>query len=84
MVRSEGSATALKLPGIFDEVVTLTTMMDEQNQPHRTFVCHQMNPWQLPAKDRSGTLELNEAPDLGALLKKIRAGKRIDAVSTSK
>jgi hypothetical protein len=78
----EGSATALKLPGIFDEVITLTSLMAEDKTLQRAFVCHQQNPHGFPAKDRSGTLELYEAPDLGALLKKIRTAKRIDQTNT--
>jgi hypothetical protein len=79
----EGSQTALKLPGIFDEVVTVTSLVGEDKQPKRAFVCHQTNPWGFPAKDRSGTLELVEPPDLSALLKKIRAGKRIDTINAT-
>ena len=78
----EGSQTALKLPGIFDEVVTITNLMTEDKKLERAFVCHQQNPWGFPAKDRSGTLELVEPPNLGALLKKIRSAKRIDSLNT--
>jgi len=34
-------------------------------------VCRSGNPWGLPAKDRSGRLDLTEPADLGALLTKI-------------
>ena len=37
----------------------------------RRLVCRSGNPYGLPAKDRSGRLEVTEAPDLGALLAKI-------------
>ena len=74
----EGSKTARELPGIFDQVVTLTMLEFDENQT-RAFVCHQDNPWKYPAKDRSGRLEQVEPPDLGALIKKIRTGKRLDA-----
>jgi hypothetical protein len=37
-----------------------------------------MNPWGYPAKDRSGRLDMVEAPDLGVLIRKIREGQRID------
>ena len=50
----------------------------EDKSQYRAFVCHQQNPWGYPAKDRSGTLELQEPADLGKVLAKIRAGKRID------
>jgi hypothetical protein len=45
---------------------------------YRAFCCQQQNPWGYPAKDRSGRLDILEAPDLGALIKKIREGKRVD------
>jgi hypothetical protein len=70
----EGSKTGNELPGIFDLVLTLTSDKDNGRQ----FVCHQNNPLKYPAKDRSGTLELHEPADLGKLLKKVKAGKRID------
>ena len=74
----EGSKTARELPGIFDQVVTLQNFKNDDGTMYRAFVCQQQNPWNYPAKDRSGRLELLEAPDLGALLKKIRSGKRVD------
>ena len=37
----------------------------------RRLVCQAGNPFGLPAKDRSGRLDLTEPPDLGALLRKI-------------
>jgi hypothetical protein len=37
----------------------------------RRFVCRAGNPFGLPAKDRSGRLDITEAPDLGDLLAKI-------------
>ena len=41
-------------------------------QPYRAFVCHTLNPWGYPAKDRSGRLDLIEEPHLGRLMAKIR------------
>jgi hypothetical protein len=75
----EGSKTGRELPGIFDQVVTLQNFKQEDGTLYRAFCCQQQNPWGYPAKDRSGRLELLEAPDLGALIKKIRSGKRVDA-----
>ena len=75
----EGSKTGRELPGIFDQVVTLTTLQTEEGKPYRAFVCQQQNTWNYPAKDRSGRLEMIEPPDLGGLIKKIRTGKRLDA-----
>ena len=74
----EGSKTGRELPGIFDQVMTLQTFKTEEGQMYRGLCCQQQNPWGYPAKDRSGRLELLEAPDLGLLLKKIREGKRLD------
>lgn len=39
----------------------------------RSFVCHTLNPWGYPAKDRSGCLNMVEEPDQGKLLAKIKA-----------
>jgi hypothetical protein len=74
----EGSKTGRELPGIFDQVMTLQTFKTEDGKLYRALVCQQHNEWGYPAKDRSGRLELLEAPDLGAIIKKIREGKRID------
>lgn len=74
----EGSKTGRELPGIFDQVLTLQNIKAEDGSMYRAFVCQQQNPWGYPAKDRSGRLDLVEAPDLGALMKKIREGKRLD------
>lgn len=80
----EGSKTGRELPGIFDQVVTLTTLQTDEGKPYRAFVCQQQNTWGYPAKDRSGRLEMIEPPDLGGLVKKIRNGKRIDSsINTS-
>ena len=74
----EGAKTARELPGIFDQVITLQNFKTEDGQLYRGLCCQQQNPWGYPAKDRSGRLELLEAPDLGALMLKIREGKRLD------
>ncbi|CAM5220304.1 hypothetical protein CDEF62S_00618 [Castellaniella defragrans] len=66
----EGSKTASELPGIVDEVVTLAEIKAEDGSSYRAFVCHTVNPYGLPAKDRSGHLDLLEPPDLGALIAK--------------
>lgn len=74
----EGSKTGKELPGIFDQVLTLQNFKGEDGNMYRAFVCQQQNQWGYPAKDRSGRLDLFEAPDLGKLMLKIRDGKRID------
>ncbi len=65
----EGSKTSLELPGIVDEVVTLAEIKAEDGN-YRAFITHTLNPYSYPAKDRSGRLDLLEAPDLGALIAK--------------
>lgn len=66
----EGSATALQLPGIVDEVVTLAEIKSDDGSSYRAFVTQTINPYGYPAKDRSGRLDLLEPPDLGALIAK--------------
>jgi hypothetical protein len=63
----EGSKVSLELPGILDEVITMTTI-----QGVRKFVCQTINPDGYPAKDRSGKLSVFEDANLGALLRKIK------------
>ena len=44
----------------------------EDGSLQRGFVCQTLNPWGFPAKDRSGRLDMLEAPHLGRLMDKIR------------
>ena len=44
----------------------------DENSAERRLVCRSGNPWGLPAKDRSGRLDLVEEPHLGRLMEKIR------------
>lgn len=74
----EGSKTGREAPGIFDIVLTGADLVTDSGQQYKAFVCQQFNPYGFPAKDRSGRLELQEPPDLGALIKKIRTAPRID------
>lgn len=82
----EGSKAGRELPGIFDQVLTLGLFDVSSGQPamdlskgtQRGFVCHQNNGFGVPAKDRSGRLDLIEAPDLGALIRKIQSNPRQD------
>jgi hypothetical protein len=80
----EGGKAARELPGIVDQVMTLGLFSTEtspdgatawRHDPEkgetRRLVCRSGNPWGLPAKDRSGRLDLTEPADLGALLSKI-------------
>jgi len=75
----EGTKAGRELPGIVDQVVSMQLFgrdakgdwtLDE-NSAERRLVCRSGNPWGLPAKDRSGRLDVTEAPDLGALIAKI-------------
>ena len=75
----EGSKAGRELPGIVDQVMSLHLfardadggyVLDEKASERR-LVCRAGNPFGLPAKDRSGRLDVTEAPDLGALVAKI-------------
>ncbi|MBL8577204.1 MAG: ATP-binding protein [Mesorhizobium sp.] len=84
----DGSKTGLELPGIVDEVLTMAEIKDEAGTPYRAFVCQTINPWNFPAKDRSGRLLSVEEPHLGRLMAKIRgpikpASERLDYRSPS-
>lgn len=67
----EGSKTGLELPGIVDQVITMTALKADDGSLYRAFVCHTLNPWGYPAKDRSGRLDLVEEPHLGRLMTKM-------------
>ncbi len=75
----EGGKAARELPGIVDQVLTLSLFAaeedgwrhDPEKAQERRLVCQSGNPFGLPAKDRSGRLDLTEPADLGALLSKI-------------
>jgi hypothetical protein len=67
----DGSKTGLELPGIVDEVLTMTELADADKVLHRVFVCQTLNSWGYPAKDRSGRLDLVEEAHLGRLITKI-------------
>ena len=68
----EGAKTGLELPGIVDQVITMAEMKPEEGPSYRAFVCHTLNPWSYPAKDRSGRLGMIEEPHLGRLMDKIK------------
>lgn len=87
----EGSKAGRELPGIFDQVITLglfdvssgAPVLDLSKGTERGFICQQNNGYGVPAKDRSGRLNALEAPDLGALIRKIQQGERQDTLNTS-
>ena len=68
----DGSKTGLELPGIVDQVITMAEIKGNGDKLQRGFVCQTLNPWGFPAKDRSGRLDMIEAPHLGQLMEKIR------------
>jgi len=72
----EGSKTALELPGIVDQVITMAEVKGDDGKPKRAFICTTINPYGYPAKDRSGRLDTIEEPHLGQLMEKIRQSRR--------
>jgi len=80
----EGGKAARELPGIVDQVVSMSLFAadgddyrhDSERGEIRRLVCRAGNPFGLPAKDRSGRLDVTEPPDLGALLAKINSSTR--------
>jgi hypothetical protein len=82
--QTEGAKTGAELPFVVDQVVSMS-MFDLgdagwQHAPgkgeHRALVCRSPNSWGLPAKDRSGNLEMIEEPHLGRLIEKINRPSR--------
>ncbi len=69
----EGTKTALELPGIVDQVITLAEIPRDDGSTYRAFVNHTLNPYGYPAKDRSGQLNMLEPPHLGHLMQKVLA-----------
>jgi hypothetical protein len=75
----EGSKAGRELPGIVDQVISMHLFSKDKDGGYvldekageRRLVCQAGNKFGLPAKDRSGQLDVTEPPDLGALLAKI-------------
>lgn len=80
----EGAKTGRELPGIVDEVLSYTLLEDGEGGHYRAFVTHKDNPFGLPAKDRSGRLDLIEEPHLGKLIAKAsdQQRRRADLTTT--
>lgn len=80
----EGGKAGRELPGIVDQVITMSLFVPEgdgwRHEPERgelrRLVCRAGNPFGLPAKDRSGRLDVTEPPDLGAPLSKINLTRK--------
>jgi phage nucleotide-binding protein len=64
-----GSKLGQSIPYLVDEVMALRTEKDQEGVTQRALMCESDGLWQ--AKDRSGKLSPWEAPDLGAIIKKI-------------
>lgn len=64
-----GNKTGQQLPYFFDEVLALRVEKDADGNAQRALMCDSDGIWL--AKDRSGKLGAWEAPDLGAIIKKI-------------
>jgi AAA domain len=76
-LQSEGAKTARELPAIVDQIITMNWLnFGDDSPPVRGFVCSNPNPWNFPAKDRSGRLDQIEPPDLGKLLSKLTRSKQ--------
>jgi hypothetical protein len=82
----EGSKTGLELPGIVDQVITMADVKSDEGdesgnalKPYRAFICHTLNPYGYPAKDRSGRLNCLEEPHLGRLMDKIKKKAKLAA-----
>jgi hypothetical protein len=78
----EGSKTGLELPGIVDEVITLTEIRPKEGKSFRAFVATTINDFGFPAKDRSGRLLMLEPAHLGRLMAKIRSPRDPNAGKT--
>lgn len=68
-----GNKTGQALPYFFDEVLALRVEKDGEGVTQRALMCDSDGLWL--AKDRSGKLDMWEAPDLCAIITKIQGGK---------
>lgn len=67
-----GNKLAQAIPYLVDEVLALRVEKDAEGIPQRALMCAPDGLW--TAKDRSGRLDAWEAPDLGAVIRKIAGG----------
>ncbi len=65
-----GNKAGQSLPYFFDEVLALRVERDDEGKTQRALMCDSDGLWS--AKDRSGRLDTWEAPDLGAVIRKIQ------------
>lgn len=67
-----GQKVGQMLPYFFDEVLALRAERDNEGIVQRALMCQTDGLW--VAKDRSGRLDMWEAPDLGLIINKIMGG----------
>ena len=87
----EGSKAARELPGIVDQVLSMHLFGRDANGGYvlddkaseRRLVRKSGNPYGLPAKDRSGRLDITEPPDLGQLIAKINGATPVPALAAA-
>jgi hypothetical protein len=82
-IQLEGGKTGRELPGIVDQIITMNFIDFGDGKPARAFACTSPNPWQWPAKDRSGRLEQIEKPHLGELIIKLTDSKGGDRLTAT-
>jgi hypothetical protein len=70
-LQMEGARVSRELPAIVDQIVTMHWVNFGDDKLARSFICTSPNPWQYPAKDRSGRLDQIEEPHLGKLFTKL-------------
>jgi hypothetical protein len=70
-LQMEGGRTSRELPAVVDQIITMHWVRFGDDTPIRALVCTSPNPWQFPAKDRSGRLDQIEEPHLGKLFDKL-------------
>jgi len=68
-----GAKLGQQIPYLVDEVLALRVEKDQEGNVQRALMCSGDGLWQ--AKDRSGKLDRWEAPDLGAIIRKIGGEK---------
>jgi AAA domain len=74
----EGSKTGREAPAIVDQILTMQFIdFGDGTSPARAFVCASPNPWNYPAKDRSGRLQQIEEPHLGKLIEKLTSKRGV-------
>ncbi len=74
----DGGKAKAELPGIFDNIATLSRFKTTDGVEYRALVCQGANEWGYPAKDRSGALDVLEPPDLLHIIKKSSTGPRLN------